>query len=101
MAIVNFDSKYYDNKIEPNVSTAKSYLLGAKNKSQSLSVPTDFKYYNYLVELDVDINRIIKDLDKFNDWVKKCKKTYKDISDKYEEEIEKIKGYDIKKHNKI
>lgn len=101
MTVVKFDSVYFDNNISPYVKNAKDDLKKAKSKANSLSVPYDYKYRKYLVNLDDKIKGYMDDLDRFNSWVSNCKKNYKDISDKYTEKLEKIEKYSINKHPKI
>lgn len=101
MTIVNFNSTYLDNNICPSVKNAKDDLSKAKKQASALKVPWDYQYYKYLSNLDDKINGYMKDLDRFNKWVSNSKKVYKDITDKYEDKLNDINNYSIKKHNKI
>ena len=52
MTVVKFDSVYFDNNILPNVKKTKDDLKKAKSKANSLSIPYDYKYRKYLLNLD-------------------------------------------------
>lgn len=101
MTIVKFDSVYFDNYILPNIKKAKDDLKKARNKAKLLQVSSDYKYNKYLNDLDEKIKKHLDDLNKFDNWVDKCKKSYKSLSDKYQDKIEKIDGFSIEKHKKI
>ena len=86
MTVVKFDSVYFDNNISPSVKNAKDDLKKAKSKANSLSVPLDYKYRKYLVNLDDKIKKHMDDLDKFNfEYVSK--------------QIKTIFGIDLKEYN--
>lgn len=101
MAKVKFNSVYFDNNISPSVKKAKDDLIKAKSEARYLSMTSGYAYYSYLINLDDKIESCIDDLDRFDSWVYTCKREYKNISDKYKDELERLDNYSIKKHPKL
>ena len=78
MAKVDFDYVELQQKIFGLVQSAETKLESLATNARSLIVPSDFNYYNYLVNLSTKFKEIKTDVTKFKDFCDKSNNIFED-----------------------
>ncbi len=100
MSKVHLDSDVINNKINPNISSAKDQLYNGRKLLNDVYIPWDFVYRNTLKGYVNSIDTINSRLEKFDSWVNGAKNKLTQAEGEYKSSIEKIEVSEIKERPK-
>ena len=102
MTKIEFSMNTFQRSVLPNLEKTINSLDLLINKCYQLSIPSDFKYRTYLLNLDSDFKGIKNSVISVKDWIDKSNKKYNNLVDEIRQNSVNLNNIQIgKKYSSI
>lgn len=87
MAKVYFSTQVMNDKMITGLNQTISELQLAINQANSLSIPSNFRFKSFLLELDGELSTIKQNILDITEWCKRCQASYMDTDERLDANI--------------